>query len=53
MKVICPGWVEPKHDCLLIREKEPIEDRRISHGMCADCEMALLAKDAKEEAKWV
>lgn len=48
MRVLCTGWVEPRHDPITLREVEPIEDRRVSHGMCSSCESAMIAEDAKE-----
>lgn len=32
-------------------QKEPVQDRRVSHGMCPECEEKQLAEDAKEDSK--
>ena len=39
MKRIC-GWC--KKD---LGEKEPLEDKAISHGMCEDCEKKILKEE--------
>lgn len=53
MKVVCPGWVEPRHAPKDIREMRPLSDKRISHGMCKDCERALNQKADAKERRWV
>lgn len=53
MRVLCGGWFEPRHDPITLGEKEPLEDPRISHGICPACEAEFLTQDAKEENNWV
>lgn len=45
---ICDGWHEPKHAPLDLGDKEPLDDPRISHSICPECEGLFLLADAAE-----
>jgi hypothetical protein len=45
---VCFGWFEPKHDPLTLGYKEPLDDPRITHGICPDCEDMMLSSEAEE-----
>lgn len=39
--VICSGWIEPRHEPIVLKDGDPT---RISHGMCQHCSDALEAQ---------